>query len=183
MNMSPDPVFGTTVIMAGGLGTRMGNPEKALIRVDEMPLIQRIVNFGFSLAADLMVCCSGNTPETCSYCDLNSIKKHISSGNGYPKDLAECLDTVERYPVLVLPADVYIHNAEVLTEAILYALSMDNKVITFLQQGQYVGISIFRSPLGKGQESYSSIEIPVDFCVNINTPSDLKNPRIYRWIP
>lgn len=180
MNMSSHPVCGTTVIMAGGLGTRMGNPEKALTRVDEIPLIQRIVTFGLSLAADLMVCCSNNTPKTCSYCDLNSIKKYTSSGNGYPQDLAECLNTVGRYPVLILPADVYIHNTVVLTEAILYALSMDKEVITFLQMGQYVGISIFRSPPGKDQESYSSIEIPADFCVNVNTPSDLKNLKIYR---
>ena len=88
MNMSSNHVCGTTVIMAGGLGTRMGNPEKALIRVDEIPMIQRIITFGLSLTADLMVCCSQNTPGTCSYCDLNGIKKihiirkRISSGSG-----------------------------------------------------------------------------------------------------
>lgn len=180
MNILSDPVCGTTVIMAGGLGTRMKNPEKALISIDNVPLIQRIVILGLSLTADLIVCCSDNTPETCSYCDLNDIRKYRSSGRGYPQDLAECLGTVKRYPVLVLPSDVYIHNDMVLTDAVQHALSMDSSVITLLQLGQYVGISIFKSPPGSGQESYLSLEIPVDFCVNINTPSDLRNPKIYR---
>ncbi len=178
--MSSDPVCGTAVIMAGGLGTRMGNPEKALIRVDEVPLIQRIITFGLSMTTDLMVCCSHNTPETCSYCDLNGIKKYTSSGRGYPQDLVECLGTVKRYPVLVLPADLYVHSVEALTEAIIYALSMEDRVTTVLQMGEYVGISLFRSPPGNCQESYSSIEVPVDFCVNINEPSALRNPKFHR---
>ncbi len=179
MNMSSNPVCGTTVIMAGGLGTRMGNPEKALIRVDEIPMIRRIITFGLSLTADLLVCCSPNTPGTCSYCDLNGIKKYTSSGRGYPQDLVECLGTVKRYPVLVLPADVYIYNMEALTEAIIYTLSMKDEVITVLQLGQYVGISVFRTPPGNSQESYSSVEVPVEFCVNINEPSDLRNQKLH----
>ena len=75
------------------------------------------------------------------YCDLNGIKKYTSSGRGYPQDLVECLGIVKRYPVLVLPADLYIYNLEALTEAIIYTHSMEDEVITVLQLGQYVGIS------------------------------------------
>ncbi len=180
MDISSDTATGTTIIMAGGLGTRMGNPEKALIMVDESPLIQGVIAFGLSVTPDLRVCCSVNTPELCAYCDRKGLKYIRSGGRGYEQDIVECLRAVHKFPVLVLPGDVFLHGTEILREAVRYAFSLDDDVISILQLGEYTGISVFRRQPTSPPGTYSSLEIPVRFCVNINKPSDLSILKTYR---
>ncbi len=70
------------IILAGGKARRMGK-EKAILKVNGIPLIQRI----FNACEDAYVAVSKHSPETKSYCILKKLPTIQTPGKGYVEDV------------------------------------------------------------------------------------------------
>jgi|Deesub1362B_J571_1020462.scaffolds.fasta_scaffold00269_18 adenosylcobinamide-phosphate guanylyltransferase len=72
------------IILAGGRAKRMGK-EKGILKVNGIPLIERV--FNACNACDAYVAVSRNTPETKSYCLSKKIPIINTPGEGYVEDV------------------------------------------------------------------------------------------------
>lgn len=166
--------IGSVLIMAGGKGTRMRNPNKPLIMVGGATLIDKVIEFATSFSRRIFMCSSPSAPLVMRRYHSGPARLIVSEGNGYVPDLTHCLSILNDFPVLLLPADILITDSDTLREAILYSLQTSDSVTSILQEGEFTGIGIFRHRnMSDAHVHYSSVEIPGKFCININTESDV----------
>ncbi|MBN1167863.1 MAG: NTP transferase domain-containing protein [Methanospirillaceae archaeon] len=83
------------VIMAGGRGTRLGRGEKALVQLDGIPMVKRIVTAFSNAGHTPLVVTTPDTPYTANYCRAHAIEVYQSKGAGYLSDLTETIVTIE----------------------------------------------------------------------------------------
>lgn len=80
------------LIIAGGLGSRLGLGEKPLVTIDGMPMIMYVIEAFESAGFDVVAVLSRKTPYTHNWCRAHGISHYTAEGMGYVEDIAECAD-------------------------------------------------------------------------------------------
>ena len=157
------------LIMAGGLGSRL-NKKKMLLDFCGSSIIHREISLLKKISNDISICISKNTEFLMNTFDLN----YIYGYGDYSKDLVISINKINRFPILVMPADVIFN-----LETILKFISMNNfdyDIINMKINENFTGISIFNR---RAFEKYTDININDSGFFNINTYDDYKNALAY----
>lgn len=150
------------VILAGGGGTRINNPEKCLMPVWGVPILFRVVGaLQWAGFRELVVATTARHSGVAWAAGLWGLEVAYTQGMGYERDFKEVVD---RYaPALVVSCDLADltprHVAPLLKNAVM---------ATAVSGGRYVGLS-WAPKLG---EAWVDVEVPP--LLNINTWQDLK---------
>lgn len=132
------------VIMAGGKGTRMGNIDKPLVKLNNIPLINYVINntLNSSFIDEIFIATSPNTKETHKYiCENSVFIRNISTiktlGNGYIEDLGFLLDFFENISnediLVFINADLPLVKSEIIDFAIEEYINIVNNSNNFVE--------------------------------------------------
>ena len=165
-----------TLIMAGGKGTRIGNPLKFLLPISGRPIIDLLCHQVGSFSSGMLFCTSPSSSGPLKD-KLGLISSDIieTSGNNYVLDLAMALGSIGEPPVLVIPADTVILDVHELQSFVLAHGGNGGGVVELLNQGKHTGISIYNQiPKGMEPLPYSEVGSSGEWMVNINTEADYR---------
>ena len=165
------------VIMAGGMGSRLGSPSKPLLRICGKTMLERSVAVARDLSKHVVVALSPHTISTVkALCPELNVDACIGlPGGGYPGDMLLIADIVRARPLLFLPADMPLLNPPRLMSFIEEAMAMDMGLVT-LEAGDEgpLGISL----LIRGFKPWRSVQQPWGpDLLNVNTADDLAEAR------
>ena len=110
--------------MCGGRATRMGSSstEKPLININGIPMIERIISAlaGSHRFDRIIAIVSPNTPKTKEFLKSKGGGVDIieTTGDGFSQDLSSFLSKVNHTRVLVVPADLPLLNASIVSEIV-----------------------------------------------------------------
>ncbi|WP_238027501.1 MULTISPECIES: NTP transferase domain-containing protein [Metallosphaera] len=156
--MRPESV----IIMAGGKGSRL-SPLKPVMEVCGKPMIQWVVELALKYSGDVYIATVRGHPAEDR---LSKIRKLLyTSGRGYENDVVEAVSSV-KLPALVLPSDVPFLEEDAVE---LLLRECDSSICTLLTQGDFVGVSLWKS---LNLQDYQSINYPRRI-MNVNTWNDL----------
>jgi uncharacterized protein (TIGR00454 family) len=194
------------LIMAGGLGKRMGNlpDEKPLLSFLGKPLVSWVVKAvaEAELVSEFYIVTSPNTPKTEEYCRATGWKTVRTDANGYHEDLKKAVSELGwGGAVLTLPTDLPAITASVL-DKIICQFSACKKdflaVFVPIKLREELGLSISSTDefegvwysvsgvnivngskiQGEGKiETASVISKDIELLLNINTAKDLEIAR------
>jgi len=143
----------TVVVMAGGLGTRLGGVRKPLMSICGRRLVDVAVSAAREAApcAKVLICARHGDREL-----LGDVGAEVLEcpGRGYVEDLAYALARA-RLPALVLPADMPFLSPSVLRLFLEEAARIGEDVVTLVACGsscRVTGISLFRSVGGSWRD-------------------------------
>ena len=165
------------LIMAGGRGKRLGYVAKPLLKLCNKPLIEWVVKIAKEVCNFIILAISKYTIETSYVCRASyAIECIETSSRGYVEDISTLLNSLARYPILVLPSDILIESTEILKEFIKQAQQQNvdivNLAILKRNREELTGIAFFRSRQG------SWINIVMDSnIIDIDTHTDLEEAR------
>ncbi|GGM75021.1 TIGR00454 family protein [Thermogymnomonas acidicola] len=162
------------VIMAGGRGTRLSNPDKALIRIGGRTLLEWKVSHLRRLAP-VVVCCSLHAARTVAYCIRKGYRVYLAPGRGYPEDLSLLLRRLKGLSVLVVGVDLYIPTAAL--DLLISSEDGGECITEATYRGQNVPLALFCRERSDGEEGYSEVPLDTFDMANINTPHDLEEAR------
>jgi len=165
------------IIMAGGSGTRLSNPNKPLIEVCGKPMIMRVIEAVEDLGTVYVVTTIKHS-SIIEFARSHGYKTLITSGKGYPEDLLEAINKVG-VPTLIVPADMPFLSGQLVRKFLIMAAYVMAPMITLIyRKGEalgFTGISLVRRiKLEQGIIPWVSLVIPWSKeLLNINTPSDI----------
>ncbi|AAT44030.1 NTP transferase domain-containing protein [Picrophilus oshimae] len=157
------------LIMAGGLGSRL-NKKKMLLDFFGSSIIEREISLIRSISDSIYICISENTEFLLNLFNLN----YIQGSGDYSGDLLLSLKRIDRFPLLVMPADI-IFNIELIVKFI----SMNNNnydIINMKIKNNFTGVSIFNR---MAFEKYLDINMDDPGFFNVNTMDDYKKALEY----
>lgn len=160
----------TCIIMCGGRGSRISNPEKYLLRIGNETVIGRVIRMVSSLGLSVYLCTREGSSIPGIYGETAS-KIIMSSGNGYVPDMNECLNTVSITPILLIPGDIVLGSAETLSFFIKQSAMIIRDLVNLVSNGEITGITIFKKLPSLEPLSYSSV-VTDDEIINVNTTAD-----------
>ena len=160
----------TCVIMCGGRGSRINNPEKYLLPIGNETVIGRLIRMVSSLGLNVHLCTRDGTSIPGIYRGTG-LKIIISSGNGYVPDMNECLNTVSVLPVLLIPGDIVLGSAETLSFFMKQSSMIIRDLVNLVSNDEITGITIFKKLPSLEPLSYSSV-VTDDEIINVNTTAD-----------
>ncbi|WP_069808262.1 NTP transferase domain-containing protein [Vulcanisaeta thermophila] len=135
------------LIMAGGRGTRLGNPNKPLINVCGRPMIEAVVDSVRGLGRVYVVTTKSHT-EIINWALGNGVDYVITRGLGYAEDLLEALGILGA-PSLVLPGDMPLITREFVIKFLRACAYLRMPMVTLMNVrngvSEYTGISYVRS--------------------------------------
>ena len=157
-------------IMCGGRGSRMKtDEEKPLVKVADKSLVERV------LAAlkesgrfeRIVAVTSPNAPRTREF--LRSLRVEVieTPGGGYPHDLSVLLATFAREKMLVVPADLPLLKAKIVTEVVDKLLGPAPAVSVVLEKSFVEGLGIKPSVAVNSRYCHSGITL---FSAGVNGP-------------
>lgn len=155
--------------MAGGLGTRFGEPEKALVKASGKPLIGRLIDEARNICDEIFVSIDPSMVNIKNFLGTVGVNIIAKNREGYVIDLNFSLNSINTYPILVLSADLYFKDPSILRKFTDMAMGRTEDIITFTLHGNPIGISLFKKPEG----DFTNIDFD-DGVVNVNTIDDLK---------
>ncbi|XRO76161.1 adenosylcobinamide-phosphate guanylyltransferase [Methanocaldococcus sp. 10A] len=186
------------LIMAGGKGTRMGNVEKPLVKVNSRCLIDYVI-FPLlkSKIKNIFIAVSPNTPKTkeyviSTYKSYKNISVIYTSGNGYIEDLNECIEYFSE-PFLVVSSDLINLTSKIINSIVDYFYCIKSKnpdveaLAVMIDKERYpnppisfnnlvpVGINVLSPKHGYQKEEIMVID---ELVFNVNTKEDLKLAEI-----
>jgi GTP:adenosylcobinamide-phosphate guanylyltransferase len=169
---------GTCILMAGGKGERMGNPQKFLIEVKGMTILERLfVEIKGMFDSVYIAATSVNNErirEKCKECNIL-----VTSGDYYVSDLHLALRRVQIFPVLVFGADTLIFSMDSFLTYLDIGYSVGKDLVNLISRKSGFNASIFkRAPLSLTEVlDHTDILIPDSVGMNINTPDDLRRAQ------
>jgi len=184
----------TALIMAGGMGKRMGiDVEKPLVEINEKPMIQYVVEAlkGTDKIDNIIAATSKNTPKTKIYLNELDIKTVETPGNGYVNDLGFVLSNFKLDDILLtITADVPLINSDIIDYVMgeygkskKPAMSVVVPLHVFEKYGLKPtimfenmvpsGLNILRS-INKTQDEEVLVLEKIELALNINTYEDIK---------
>jgi adenosylcobinamide-phosphate guanylyltransferase len=109
------------VVMAGGRSSRMGKPEKPLLKVGRKTMLERVVgalresrNIG-----EILIAVSGSTPQTSEAAKSLSLRVVETPGNGFIPDTRYVIKKYALFfPVLVISVDLPLITGELIDRII-----------------------------------------------------------------
>ena len=180
-------------IMCGGRGSRMKtDEEKPLVKVADKSLIERV------LAAlkesgrfeRIVAVTSPNAPRTREFLRSLKVKVVETQGGGYPHDLQVLLAAFAREKVLVVPADLPLLTAKIVTEVVDKLLQPAPAVSIVLEksfvEGRGIkpsvvvidsrychsGITLFSAGVNGPVEEQYIVMNSTEIAVNVNTKEE-----------
>lgn len=179
--------------MCGGKGTRMGRVEKPMLELAGKRFVERVVSAlqGSEKFERIVAVVSPNTPATKKFLVSAGIETIETPGKGYPHDLSIVLERLSPEKVLVVPADVPLLTAQVVSEiadalaginAPAASIAVDKSFVEDLNITPSVvegglchsGITLFDSgKRGAMEERYVTIN-RIEIALNVNTEKERK---------
>nr|KJR72476.1 MAG: cobalamin biosynthesis protein CobY [Vulcanisaeta sp. AZ3] len=165
------------VIMAGGKGSRIGNPNKPLIKLLNKPMIEHVIEAVNGLGT-IHIATTARHNEIIKWSKERGYEVILTSGNGYPNDILEALKTTNT-PTLILPSDLPLLSKNLILKFLRLTAYIRTPMITLIAERnhnyEYTGISYVRSiTMINGIIPWASIIIPwTTELININTKEDL----------
>ncbi len=166
------------VIMAGGAGSRLSNPNKALIRVCGKPMIEHVIHSVNGLGR-IYIATTARHTEIINWSRGRGYEVLMTSGMGYPKDLLEALQTIGA-PTLFMPSDMPFMTREFIRKFLAMTAYVASPMITLMvERGgevDFTGVSLVKKlELTRGIIPWTSLVIPWTIeLLNINTQKDLE---------
>jgi adenosylcobinamide-phosphate guanylyltransferase len=95
------------LILAGGLGSRLGLGEKPLVTINGIPMIRYVIEAFDSAGLETVVVLSRKTPYTHNWCRAHAVPHYTAEGRGYVEDIAEAVKALEiDCPLFTSVADI-----------------------------------------------------------------------------
>jgi len=154
------------------MGTRIGDPEKAIIEIGGETILERSVRCLRCICDAWYALIDPSMQRTKKILRTLGISIMEKERGGYIEDLNYALGIIGKFPILVAPGDLYIIRCQDILERIRYALTLDKAVISFVDGGKFTGLSLFKDFGG----SYTNVDIS-GYAMNVNTPDDLEKVR------
>ncbi len=168
-------ILKSVIIMAGGKGTRFGRPDKTLVEVGGKTLLERLMSQVSEFSANIFVCSSNNSPTVVEVSKEKEYKLLMEPGNNFVEAVRTCLASINKFPCLVLPGDVFLGDARVLGEFIDFYTTSSAELVTMIHNSLLIGISIYRKlPVAGEVLSHENYDCQENMIFNVNTEEDYK---------
>jgi len=134
-------------IMAGGRGSRVGNPEKMLIELCGRPLISILIEELSRFYDRILVITSKNHINLIKYLrDRAEVDIVLLGGESYSRDLCELINVIRPRPLLVFPSDIVARDFSKIIRAVETLLASSHYAVDILtlayEDGSPLGISV-----------------------------------------
>ena len=174
----------TAIIMAGGMGTRMHDPEKCLIRIGKYSIIAKLSEVLSHSGFEIVIAITRLHRKVTHFAEENSIDIVYTAGSGYETDMGEAVVSLARVPVLVVPGDLITADRNLFLEVWETGTRGEAEVVTFTLNGNFSGISVInRLPSIGMPMDFETVDIRNGGSFNVNTPADLELARSYFLTP
>jgi adenosylcobinamide-phosphate guanylyltransferase len=183
-------------IMCGGRASRMqAGLEKPLLKVDGVAMIERVISAlaGSGKFGRIVAAVSPNTPRTKEFLKSKGIEVIETAGEGYPQDLSRLLSRLKPEKVMVVPADVPLLDAQVVSDIVDVASNKQEPAVSMVLEKKFLenigvkpsvvfgkychsGITIFDTAGVAGetvQERYVVMNRK-EIALNVNTKEELE---------
>ncbi|MBS7655578.1 NTP transferase domain-containing protein [Candidatus Bathyarchaeota archaeon] len=190
----------TTLIMAGGKGSRMKiKCEKPLIKIMNKPMFQWVVEAvkKSKVTSKIIIAVSKNTRKTGKIASKLMLKVIETPGEGYISDYQYVIKKLNLKDVLILPSDIPLIGSKTIKEIITYYIKSDKPALSVmvpLTLFKKLGLTpdyifningVMASPIGINvingtmiKKAYIEEEILVlnkaELAINVNTIHELK---------
>ena len=162
------------LIMAGGRGTRFGDPEKCMHNVKGKSILENLIDSLRTLSDFITVSTTLKHHKTIEFCRFKLISAIITEGDDYTDDLWHSIVKINRVPVVVLGSDIYLTDLNQFRTMITSLPDPAAPIVNLLQNSTFSGISVFSRIPDKGETlEYYELNSGKNFSININTEEDL----------
>jgi adenosylcobinamide-phosphate guanylyltransferase len=191
-----------SLIMAGGLGSRLNLGEKPLISIRGRPMIAYVIDAFCAGGFDPVVAASPKTPMTMNWCRAHGIALCKAEGRGYIEDMISAVETLdEQYPLFVCVSDIPCITAKVIRQiADSYLISGKDACSTWIPaelvhscrgsisyreqvngiEACPAGVNILRGDLiSQPQEELQVLLSEPGLALNVNTRADLAKAEAF----
>ncbi len=131
------------VILAGGKGTRIGNPEKCLLDFCGQPLIEHVLNIVRTFFRKIVVATTIKHRNILKFCKESSVDILITPGLGLCYDLCMLVNITHTRPLIIFPCDLILTRD--IVQQVLHAarIAEENICLTFIdERGGFTGITV-----------------------------------------
>ncbi|PLC68380.1 hypothetical protein B7L70_03595 [Vulcanisaeta sp. EB80] len=166
------------LIMAGGRGSRIGDPSKPLIKIQGKPMIEYVID-AINGLGEINIATTKNHERIIQWARSNNYTIVLTSGRDYPNDLIEAL-RLTGTPTLVLPSDMPLLSKEFITKFLRAVAHIRTPMVTLAAvrgcEIEYTGISYIRDlTMSNGVIPWSTLTTAWTMeLININTREDLE---------
>jgi adenosylcobinamide-phosphate guanylyltransferase len=166
------------LIMAGGRGSRIGDPSKPLIKILGKPMIEYVID-AINGLGEINIATTKNHERIIQWARSNNYTIVLTSGRDYPNDLIEAL-RLTGTPTLVLPSDMPLLSKEFITKFLRAVAHIRTPMVTLAAvrgcEIEYTGISYIRDlTMSNGVIPWSTLTTAWTMeLININTREDLE---------
>ena len=166
------------LIMAGGRGSRIGDPSKPLIKILGKPMIEYVID-AINGLGEVNIATTKDHERIIQWARSNNYTIVLTSGRDYPNDLIEAL-RLTGTPTLVLPSDMPLLSKEFITKFLRAVAHVRTPMVTLAAvrgcEIEYTGISYIRDlTMSNGVIPWSTLTTAWTMeLININTREDLE---------
>jgi len=166
------------LIMAGGRGSRIGDPSKPLIKILGKPMIEYVID-AINGLGEVNIATTKDHERIIQWARSNNHTIVLTSGRDYPNDLIEAL-RLTGTPTLVLPSDMPLLSKEFITKFLRAVAHIRTPMVTLAAvrgcEIEYTGISYIRDlTMSNGVIPWSTLTTAWTMeLININTREDLE---------
>jgi adenosylcobinamide-phosphate guanylyltransferase len=165
------------IVMAGGEGRRMGNPEKPLLVVCGEPMLSRVLR-AVEYLGEVYVATTERHVGVVSWCRRRGVNVILTRGGGYPNDLRYTMEVVGA-PALIVPGDLPLITRGILISFIQVSQYLKIPLITLTVVrdgvGEFTGISYVRMIPAGDPLPWIDLALPwSSHFINVNTRDDLE---------
>ena len=166
------------IIMAGGKGSRINNPNKPMIEIHGKPMIDYVANAVSGLGT-VYIATTRSHDRVIEWARSRGYGIVLTSGRDYPNDLIEALKAVGT-PTLVLPSDTPLLSRGFIIKFLKAAAYVRTPMITLVavrsNEHVYTGISYVRElVIINGVIPWATLTTPwTTELLNVNTREDLE---------
>lgn len=158
------------LIMAGGLGSRMGYVDKGALRLCGRYTAEWVLSSIIQAGARIIISAvSPRNPMTLRIMLSSGVDVLMMSGSSYVKDLSVALSSIRHRPLLVAPIDTPLIPPWIIRDFVERGVRAGRPVVNMAGPRGYVGISLFNGDSGE----WIDIAYDSPLVLDIDTPSDL----------
>lgn len=162
-------------MMAGGRGSRMGNPEKVLARVCGVPLLAQVLSAlqESGVCERIVVVTTPMHGKVVRVAQALGAEVLLLPGESYVEDLRAALD-VTGVPALVVSGDIAGLTGRRIEWFLEEAMAREEPVVDLVVDGEPVGVTLHKHPRGG---EWVQVEAGDPGVIDVDTPGDLMRAR------